>query len=88
MKGLFRSRLTRVLRLAFRPPIYLYAFGLGKVLGHRFLLFVHRGRNSGLLRETVLEVVRYDPASGGFPSQKRTGAVRSADKRIRLSGRS
>jgi hypothetical protein len=51
------------LRLAFRLPIYLYRLNLGWLLGHRFLLLVHRGRRSGLRRETVLEVVRYNPAT-------------------------
>jgi hypothetical protein len=38
-------------------------FGFGKLFGHRFLLLVHEGRKSGLRREAVLEVVRYDLAS-------------------------
>lgn len=42
-------------------PIYLYRIGLGWLLGRRFLLLVHRGRKSGLLRETVLEVLLHDP---------------------------
>jgi len=50
------------LRLAVRLPIYLYRLNLGWLLGHRFLLLVHRGRKSGLLRETVLEVILYEPA--------------------------
>jgi deazaflavin-dependent oxidoreductase (nitroreductase family) len=50
------------LRLAFRVPIYLYRLDLGWLLGHRFLLLVHRGRKSGLLHQTVLEVVLYDPS--------------------------
>jgi deazaflavin-dependent oxidoreductase (nitroreductase family) len=50
------------LRFAFRLPIYLYRLDLGRLLGHRFLLLVHRGRESGLLRETVLEVLLHDPA--------------------------
>ncbi len=66
--------------------LVVYGFGCGRVLGYKFLL-IHRGRNRSLRRETVLEVVRYGPASGGFPSQKRTGAVRSAHNTIRLSGR-
>jgi deazaflavin-dependent oxidoreductase (nitroreductase family) len=49
-------------RLAFQLPIQLYHLGLGWVLGHRFLLLTHRGRVSGRIRQTVLEVVRYDPA--------------------------
>jgi deazaflavin-dependent oxidoreductase (nitroreductase family) len=44
-------------------PIYLYRLNLGWLLGHRFLLFVHWGRRSGLLRETVLEVILYEPAT-------------------------
>ena len=58
-----QSRPTGALLLAFRLPIYLYRLDLGWLLGHRFLLMVHRGRKSGLLRETVLEVVRYDLAT-------------------------
>ncbi len=58
------SRPSGIVRLAFRLPIYLYRFNLGRVLGNRFLLLVHRGRKSGLLRETVLEVIRHDPAAG------------------------
>jgi deazaflavin-dependent oxidoreductase (nitroreductase family) len=51
------------LRLAFRLPIYLYRLDLGWLLGHRLLLLGHRGRESGLLRETVLEVLLHDPAT-------------------------
>jgi deazaflavin-dependent oxidoreductase (nitroreductase family) len=57
------SKPAGALRLAFRLPIYLYHLNLGWILGHRFLLFVHLGRKSGLLRETVLEVILYDPAT-------------------------
>lgn len=31
------------------------------MLGRRFLMVTHRGRKSGKIRRTVLEVVRYDP---------------------------
>jgi hypothetical protein len=58
-----RSKPTGALRLAFRLPIYLYRLDLGWLLGHRLLLLVHRGRESGLLRETVLEVLLHDPAT-------------------------
>ena len=51
-----RSKPTGASRLAFRLPIYLYRLDLGRLL-------VHRGRESGLLRETVLEVILYDPAT-------------------------
>lgn len=48
-------------RLLLRAPILLYRARLGWLLGHRFVYVAHRGRRSGKLRETVLEVVRYDP---------------------------
>ena len=51
-----------LLRLGYRLPIALYRANLGWLLGHRFLLLTHRGRKSGAPRQTVLEVVRYDPA--------------------------
>ena len=57
-----RSRPTGALRLAFRLPIYLYRLGLGRLLGHRFMLLTHRGRRSGRVYQTALEVVRYDPS--------------------------
>jgi deazaflavin-dependent oxidoreductase (nitroreductase family) len=58
-----RSRPKGALLFAFRLPIYLYRLKLGWSLGHRFLLLIHRGRKSGLLHQTVLEVVRYNPAT-------------------------
>ena len=61
--NLISSRPTGYLWLVFRAPVYLYHLGLGRLFGHRFLLFVHQGRKSGLLRETVLEVIRYDPTT-------------------------
>jgi deazaflavin-dependent oxidoreductase (nitroreductase family) len=54
---------TGVLRALLGLPVHLYHARLGVLLGHRFLLLVHTGRKTGLHRETVLEVVRYDPAT-------------------------
>src|SRR5215217_3351417 len=59
----FKAKPSGILRLAFRLPIYLYRLNLGGLFGYRGLLLIHRGRRSGLLRETVLEVVRYTPAT-------------------------
>lgn len=56
-----RSRPSGVLRAVFRLPIHLYRLDLGWLLGHRVLLLTHRGRNSGRLRQTPLEVIRHDP---------------------------
>jgi deazaflavin-dependent oxidoreductase (nitroreductase family) len=60
---LLRSKPTGALRLALRLPIYLYHLNLGWLLVHRFLLLIHRGRESGLLRETASEVILYEPAT-------------------------
>lgn len=57
------ARPSGLLRRLLRAPIWLYRLGLGRLLGHRFLLLTHRGRKSGQARQTVLEVVRYDPAT-------------------------
>ncbi|MEJ2305040.1 MAG: nitroreductase family deazaflavin-dependent oxidoreductase [Anaerolineales bacterium] len=57
---------TGLARLALRGPIWIYRFGLGKLLGNRFLELTHIGRKSGLARHTVLEVVRYEPSSGTY----------------------
>ena len=54
---------TGVLRSLLGLPVHLYHAHLGVLLGHRFLLLVHTGRKTGLHRETVLEVVRYDPVT-------------------------
>ncbi len=54
---------TGTLRALLGLPVHLYHAHLGGLLGHRFLLLVHTGRKSGLPRETVLEVVRYNPAT-------------------------
>lgn len=44
-----------------RLPIYLYHAGLSSLLDHRFMLLTHRGRKSGRVYETVLEVILYHP---------------------------
>ncbi|MGA7098554.1 MAG: nitroreductase family deazaflavin-dependent oxidoreductase [Acidimicrobiia bacterium] len=44
-------------RLLFRAPIWLYRARLGFLLGKRFCMIEHRGRKTGRLRRTVLEVV-------------------------------
>ena len=43
-----------------RLPLVLYRLRLGRLLGHRFLVVVHRGRRSGRPYRTVLEVVQWD----------------------------
>lgn len=52
---------TRVGRMVFRSPVWLYRLGLGGLMGDRFLLLTHRGRKSGRLYDTVIEVIKHDP---------------------------
>lgn len=52
------------LRRLLGAPRHLYRHGWGWLLGHRFLQLSHRGRKTGRLHHTVLEVVRYDRATG------------------------
>lgn len=47
-------------RWDFRGPLYLYRAGLGFLLGKRMLMLEHRGRKTGNLHRTVLEVVDLD----------------------------
>lgn len=49
-----------ILVRALRLPAHLYDIGAGRLLGHRFLLLTHRGRRSGRLYRTMLEVVGWD----------------------------
>lgn len=53
-------------RALFRMPIFLYHWGLGFLMGRRFLLLQHKGRKSGRQRETVLEVVEHDDESNSY----------------------
>ena len=47
--------------IPWRLPIYLYRFGLGWLLGNRFLLLCHTGRISGEKRFAVVEIVHSLP---------------------------
>lgn len=49
-----------------RLPVGLYRAGLGGLLGKRFLMITHTGRKTGRERQTVVEVVDHDPASGVY----------------------
>jgi deazaflavin-dependent oxidoreductase (nitroreductase family) len=55
-----------LLRWLLRLPIWLYRFGMGRLLGERFLMLTHIGRASGRPRQSVLEVVGHDAATGAY----------------------
>jgi deazaflavin-dependent oxidoreductase (nitroreductase family) len=51
-----------LVRVLLRSPIWFYRARLGVLFGHRLVCLAHRGRRSGVRREVVVEVVRYDAA--------------------------
>jgi deazaflavin-dependent oxidoreductase (nitroreductase family) len=53
-------------RILYRAPIWLYRLGLGFLLGQRFLLLNHVGRQSGKARQAVLEVAHYLPEQSTY----------------------
>ncbi|MFZ0626049.1 MAG: nitroreductase family deazaflavin-dependent oxidoreductase [Acidimicrobiia bacterium] len=54
------SRPSGFLRAAFNSPRWFYRHGFGWMLGRRAMALTHRGRKSGKLHETILEVVYFD----------------------------
>lgn len=48
-------------RQMLKVPTYLYRARLGILLGHRFVMIEHRGRNTGTRHFTVVEVARHLP---------------------------
>ena len=61
---LFERPPSRWLRRLAQLPLVLYQLRLGRLLGNRFLVVVHRGRRTGTLYRTLVEVVRWDPVRG------------------------
>ncbi len=45
-------------------PNAFYAWGLGRIFGHRFLQLTHTGRKTGKEYRVVVEVVKYDRTTG------------------------
>jgi deazaflavin-dependent oxidoreductase (nitroreductase family) len=58
-----RKQPSGLLKWGYHAPIALYRLRLGWLLGHRFLMLTHRGRKSGAIHRTVLEVIDYHAAT-------------------------
>lgn len=52
-----------LLKLFYKFPTNFFKWHLGWIFGHRFLMITHIGRKSGKRYQTVLEVIRYTPAT-------------------------
>ena len=50
-------------KIPWRLPIWIYRLRLGWIFGHRAILLIHKGRNSGKIRYAVLEVIKFEKAS-------------------------
>lgn len=72
---------ARLPRAVLRAPLVLYRHRLGWLLGRRFVYLAHRDRASGRRRETVVEVVRYDPAVAPAPAIRPRPAPQRGDRR-------
>ena len=76
-----------ILRPVLRAPRLLYRQRLGWLLGRRFLLLEHVGRNSGNRYETVLEVIHYDTSSGDAVVMSGWGTQSDWYRNIDVAGR-
>jgi deazaflavin-dependent oxidoreductase (nitroreductase family) len=59
--ALLSARPGPLLRRALKLPLLMYRVGLGWLFGHHLARVTHVGRRSGRIRQTVVEVLRYDP---------------------------
>lgn len=55
----FRQRPSGSFKWLLRQPVHLFHLRLGFLFGNRLILLTHRGRRSGELHETPLEVVAH-----------------------------
>jgi deazaflavin-dependent oxidoreductase (nitroreductase family) len=68
-----RQRPRGLFKWLLRLPNHLYRARLGWLLGDRFLLITHRGRRSGQLHRTTVEVVEHDRSGGEYVVCSGTG---------------
>jgi deazaflavin-dependent oxidoreductase (nitroreductase family) len=65
---------SKVLRFGLRLHIWLYRLRIGWLLDNRFLMVTHKGRISGQLHQTVIEVVQYDKSTDSYYAVSGWGA--------------
>lgn len=64
---------TGALKWFLKAPTYLFRAKLGFVFGRRFVMIEHRGRKSGNLYRTVIEVAGRKPDTGEYICTSGTG---------------
>lgn len=60
----FTTKPTGLWRHVLRLPVWLFRWRLGFLLGGRFVMIDHVGRRSGVVHQTVVEVVEHDEGRG------------------------
>ena len=65
-KSVIDTQPKGMLRFGLRLPILFYRLRLGWLLGDRFLMLTHTGRKSGLLHQTIIEVVKHDKETNTY----------------------
>jgi deazaflavin-dependent oxidoreductase (nitroreductase family) len=73
-----------LLKWAFHLPRFLYHWHLGWMLGHFCLMITHIGRKTRQLRQTVLEVIHYDPTTQECIVMAGYGAQSDWDRNIQV----
>src|SRR5512140_470 len=63
-RGAWRARPGRWARMFNAGPVWMYRLGLGRLMPGSMVLITHRGRKTGKLRHTCLEVAHRDEATG------------------------
>jgi len=69
----FKQKPSGMFKHFLHAPTWLYRAHLGFVFGHRFLMIEHRGRTSGNLYRTVLEVAGRYPGDNEWVVTSGTG---------------
>lgn len=82
----FKQKPSGVFKRLLHAPTWLYRMHLGSVFGKRFLMIEHRGRTSGKLYRTVLEVVGRNPESNEWIVTSGTGPKADWYRNLRARG--
>jgi deazaflavin-dependent oxidoreductase (nitroreductase family) len=69
----FKQKPSGLFRWFLHAPTWLYRGHLGFLMGNRFVMIVHRGRNSDTLYRTMLEVVGRNPDTNEWIVTSGTG---------------
>ena len=73
----FDKQPSRLLKFLFKVPVWLHKMGLGgweRLVGAQWMLITTKGRKTGKLRHTMVDVMDYDKASDTYYIEAAYGA--------------